>query len=54
MEGHDFRLPSFGTGRCMCPAVQLSTNLVTSILGHLLHHFHWAPPKGVPPVTRGD
>ncbi|KAM2592161.1 hypothetical protein TB2_044461 [Malus domestica] len=22
-------------------------NLVTPVLGHLLHHFSWAPPKGV-------
>jgi coumaroylquinate(coumaroylshikimate) 3'-monooxygenase len=47
MKGHDFRLLPFGAGRRMCPGVQLAINLVTSMLGHLLHHFVWAPPEGV-------
>lgn len=47
IKGHDFRLLPFGAGRRMCPAAQLSINLVMSILGHLLHHFHWDPPGGV-------
>ncbi|KAL8028717.1 hypothetical protein ABFX02_14G178800 [Erythranthe guttata] len=47
MKGHDFRLLPFGAGRRVCPGSQLGVNLVTSMLGHLLHHFEWAPPKGV-------
>ncbi len=47
MKGHDFRLLPFGAGRRMCPGAQLAINLVTSMLGHLLHHFVWAPPEGV-------
>ncbi|MED6223704.1 hypothetical protein PIB30_076680 [Stylosanthes scabra] len=47
MKGHDFRLLPFGAGRRVCPGAQLGINLVTSMLGHLLHHFSWAPPEGM-------
>ncbi|CAM8975905.1 unnamed protein product [Rhodiola kirilowii] len=47
MKGHDFRLLPFGAGRRVCPGAQLGINLVTSMLGHLLHHFSWSPPDGV-------
>nr|UOI87846.1 p-coumarate 3-hydroxylase isoform 1 [Althaea officinalis] len=47
MKGHDFRLLPFGAGRRVCPGAQLGINLVTSMLGHLLHHFCWTPPEGV-------
>ncbi|XP_058210599.1 cytochrome P450 98A2-like [Rhododendron vialii] len=47
MKGHDFRLLPFGAGRRFCPGAQLGINLVTSMLGHLLHHFWWTPPEGV-------
>ncbi|CAI0428357.1 unnamed protein product [Linum tenue] len=49
MKGHDFRLLPFGAGRRVCPGAQLGINLVTSMLGHLLHHFQWSPPAGVKP-----
>ncbi|KAM7269948.1 hypothetical protein ACFE04_029162 [Oxalis oulophora] len=49
MKGHDFRLLPFGAGRRVCPGAQLGINLVTSMLGHLLHHFVWSPPEGVKP-----
>ncbi|KAK3446507.1 LOW QUALITY PROTEIN: hypothetical protein EUGRSUZ_A02185 [Eucalyptus grandis] len=49
MKGHDFRLLPFGAGRRMCPGAQLGINLVTSMLGHLLHHFVWTPPQGTKP-----
>ncbi|GAB4827748.1 hypothetical protein Ancab_034634 [Ancistrocladus abbreviatus] len=49
MKGHDFRLLPFGSGRRMCPSAQLGINLVTSMLGHLLHHFTWLPPDGFMP-----
>ncbi|KAE8704380.1 hypothetical protein F3Y22_tig00110457pilonHSYRG00045 [Hibiscus syriacus] len=39
MKGRDFRLLPFGA--------QLGINLVTSMLGHLLHHFSWTPAEGV-------
>ncbi|XP_061955135.1 cytochrome P450 98A2-like isoform X1 [Populus nigra] len=49
MKGHDFRLLPFGAGRRVCPGAQLAINLVTSMIGHLLHHFHWTTPDGVKP-----
>ncbi|CAI0554994.1 unnamed protein product [Linum tenue] len=49
MKGHDFRLLPFGAGRRVCPGAQLGINLVTSMLGHLLHHFQWSSPEGVKP-----
>ncbi|KAI6696957.1 hypothetical protein NL676_017076 [Syzygium grande] len=49
MKGHDFRLLPFGAGRRVCPGAQLGINLVTSMLGHLLHHFVWSPPQGTKP-----
>ncbi|XP_073138499.1 cytochrome P450 98A2-like [Henckelia pumila] len=47
MKGHDFRLLPFGAGRRVCPGAQLGINLVTSMIGHLLHHFSWAPRSGL-------
>ena len=47
MKGTDFRLLPFGAGRRVCPGAQLAINLVTSMLGHLLHHFVWTPPEGL-------
>ncbi|XP_020219547.1 cytochrome P450 98A2 [Cajanus cajan] len=49
MKGHDFRLLPFGAGRRVCPGAQLGINLVTSMLGHLLHHFCWSPLEGMKP-----
>ncbi|KAF5197323.1 Cytochrome p450 [Thalictrum thalictroides] len=49
MKGHDFRLLPFGAGRRVCPGAQLAITLLTSMLGHLLHHFSWSPPPGVKP-----
>ncbi|OVA11789.1 Cytochrome P450 [Macleaya cordata] len=49
MKGHDFRLLPFGAGRRVCPGAQLGINLVTSMLGHLLHHFRWTPTEMVKP-----
>ncbi|GMH20228.1 hypothetical protein Nepgr_022069 [Nepenthes gracilis] len=49
LKGHDFRLLPFGAGRRVCPGAQLGINLVTSMLGHLLHHFNWSPPDGIKP-----
>ena len=49
MKGHDFRLLPFGAGRRVCPGAQLANNLVTSMLGHLPHHFSWATLNGLSP-----
>lgn len=39
MEGNDFRLIPFGSGRRVCPGAQLGIDIVTSMLGHLLQSF---------------
>ncbi|KAI3695704.1 hypothetical protein L1987_78703 [Smallanthus sonchifolius] len=49
MKGHDYRLLPFGAGRRVCPGAQLGINMVTSMLGHLLHHFSWAPANSLSP-----
>lgn len=49
MKGTDYRLLPFGSGRRICPGAQLAINLVTSMLGHMLHHFNMTPPEGVRP-----
>ncbi|KAL6530589.1 hypothetical protein OROMI_028478 [Orobanche minor] len=47
MKGTDYRLLPFGSGRRICPGAQLAINLVSSMLGHMVHHFTWTPPDGV-------
>ncbi|XP_057807972.1 cytochrome P450 98A2-like [Salvia miltiorrhiza] len=47
IKGHDFRVLPFGAGRRVCPGAQLGIDLTTSMIGHLLHHFSWAPPAGM-------
>ncbi|KAI9174480.1 hypothetical protein LWI28_017949 [Acer negundo] len=49
MKGHDFRMLPFGAGRRICPAAQLAVNLVTLMIGHMLHHFEWTQPEAVRP-----
>uniref|UniRef100_A0A803MMR9 Cytochrome P450 n=1 Tax=Chenopodium quinoa TaxID=63459 RepID=A0A803MMR9_CHEQI len=49
MKGHDYRLLPFGAGRRVCPGAQYGLNLVTSMLGHLLHHYNWTPADGLMP-----
>ncbi|XP_042752111.1 cytochrome P450 98A2 [Lactuca sativa] len=46
IKGHDFRLLAFGSGRRMCPGAQLGMNMVTLMLGSLLHRFEWSLPEG--------
>ncbi|VVA95262.1 unnamed protein product [Arabis nemorensis] len=41
VKGQDFRVLPFGSGRRVCPAAQLSMNLITLALGNLLHCFSW-------------
>ncbi|KAK2973536.1 hypothetical protein RJ640_010591 [Escallonia rubra] len=47
IKGNDFRLLPFGSGRRVCPGALLGLTLVTSMLGHLLHHFNWSLPEGI-------
>ncbi|KAI3504869.1 hypothetical protein L1887_26626 [Cichorium endivia] len=36
----------FGSGRRVCPGAQLAMNLVSLMVGRLLHHFEWSLPEG--------
>ncbi|KAL3648205.1 hypothetical protein CASFOL_007629 [Castilleja foliolosa] len=54
MKGHDYRLLPFGAGRRVCPGAQLGINLVTSMIGHLLHHFDWAAPSIQQEIDMGE
>ncbi|GFP93254.1 cytochrome p450 98a2 [Phtheirospermum japonicum] len=54
MKGHDYRLLPFGAGRRVCPGAQLGINLVTSMIGHLLHHFDWAAPSTQQEIDMGE
>ncbi|GJT01537.1 cytochrome P450 98A2, partial [Tanacetum coccineum] len=47
IKGHDYRLLPFGSGRRVCPGAQLGINLVSLMLGRLLHHFEWSLPEGM-------
>ena len=49
IKGADFRVLPFGAGRRVCPGAQLGINLVTTMLGHMLHHFSWSLPEGTRP-----
>ncbi|KAL1216740.1 Cytochrome P450 98A9 [Cardamine amara subsp. amara] len=41
VKGQDFRVLPFGSGRRVCPAAQLSINMMSLALGNLLHCFSW-------------
>ncbi|KAG6421611.1 hypothetical protein SASPL_118168 [Salvia splendens] len=47
VKGTGYRLLPFGSGRRICLEAQLGITLVTSLLGHMLHHFTWSLPHGV-------
>ncbi|WVZ60392.1 hypothetical protein U9M48_010424 [Paspalum notatum var. saurae] len=49
IKGADFRVLPFGAGRRVCPGAQLGINLVTSMIGHMVHHYKWTLPEGVRP-----
>eukprot|EP00267_Zea_mays_P035544 XP_008671604.1 cytochrome P450 98A1 [Zea mays] len=49
IKGSDFKVPSFGVGRHVCPGAQLGINLVAFMTGHLLHYFEWSLPEGTRP-----
>lgn len=46
---HGLGFLPFGAGRLMCPAAQVGSNLVTLMLGHLLHSIAWSSAEGVQP-----
>nr|QWK52348.1 cytochrome P450 98A8 [Isatis tinctoria] len=44
VKGRDFRVLPFGSGRRVCPAAQLSMNLMALVMGNLLQCFSWSSP----------
>ncbi|XP_025826598.1 indole-2-monooxygenase-like [Panicum hallii] len=46
LQGNDFRLLPFGSGRRMCPAIKFTTATFETILANLIYHFNWELPPG--------
>lgn len=44
IRGHDFKILPFGSGRRMCPGVNLGYALVELTLARLVHSFSWSLP----------
>ncbi|KAL5990690.1 hypothetical protein ACLOJK_011593 [Asimina triloba] len=49
VRGHDFQLIPCGSGRRMCPGMQLGITVVRCVLAQLLHCFDWELPEGTTP-----
>lgn len=49
VDGQNFALIPFGSGRRMCPGYKLGLKVVRSILANLLHGFNWKLLPGVKP-----
>ncbi|XP_043689535.1 cytochrome P450 CYP736A12-like [Telopea speciosissima] len=49
IQGHDFQLIPFGSGRRVCPGLQLGLTLVRLVLAQLVHCFDWTLPNGMLP-----
>ncbi|KAJ8769613.1 hypothetical protein K2173_005216 [Erythroxylum novogranatense] len=47
--GHDFQLIPFGSGRRVCPGMQLGLTITSLVLAQLLHCFDWELPDGFLP-----
>ncbi|XP_019159446.1 PREDICTED: cytochrome P450 CYP736A12-like [Ipomoea nil] len=47
-RGRYFELIPFGSGRRICPGVQLGITLVRLVVAQLLHCFDWELPNGMP------
>ncbi|PRQ51100.1 putative cytochrome P450 [Rosa chinensis] len=49
LQGHDFQLIPFGSGRRGCPGMQLGLTTVRLVLAQLVHCFNWELPTGMQP-----
>ncbi|KAK4486424.1 hypothetical protein RD792_009099 [Penstemon davidsonii] len=46
-SGRDFSFTPFGTGRRICPGLNLGVRMVSLILANLVHNFDWKLPNGM-------
>ncbi|KAL6128667.1 hypothetical protein ACLB2K_072022 [Fragaria x ananassa] len=49
LQGHDFELIPFGSGRRGCPGMKLGLTTVQLVVAHLVHCFDWELPGGLQP-----
>ncbi|CAN4094847.1 unnamed protein product [Withania somnifera] len=47
LRGRDFQLLPFGSGRRICPGLQLGLTLIRLVLAQLIHCFDWELPNGM-------
>ncbi|KAM7254821.1 hypothetical protein ACFE04_020062 [Oxalis oulophora] len=50
LKGHDFQFIPFGSGRRMCPGMQLGLVNVKLVVAQLVHCFDWKLPDGMSPA----
>uniref|UniRef100_A0A1W7HBW3 Cytochrome P450 n=1 Tax=Scoparia dulcis TaxID=107240 RepID=A0A1W7HBW3_SCODU len=48
-RGRDFSYIPFGSGRRICPGLNLGVRMVSVILANLVHNFDWKLPNGMKP-----
>ncbi|XP_052179778.1 cytochrome P450 CYP736A12-like [Diospyros lotus] len=49
LQGHHFQLIPFGSGRRICPGIQLGLTTIRLVVAQLVHCFDWALPGGISP-----
>ncbi|XP_031398003.1 cytochrome P450 CYP736A12-like [Punica granatum] len=49
VQGHNFQLIPFGSGRRSCPGLQLGLTVMKFVLAQLSHSFKWELPEGMQP-----
>lgn len=47
VKGQNFELLPFGSGRRMCPGMNLGLKMISSMIANLLHGFNWRLPENV-------
>nr|XP_027073905.1 cytochrome P450 CYP736A12-like [Coffea arabica] len=50
LRGQDFRLIPFGSGRRICPGLQLGLTVVRFVLAQLVHCFNWELADNIQPT----
>ena len=48
--GRDFQLLPFGSGRRVCPGMQLGLTIVKQVIAQLVHCFEWELLRGMLPI----